>query len=251
MPTARPDFATEMVGAQELHMEILDPTTRNVWQSLGPVTRAEYDAFPLEAVSVTGGERMSPAKSLYRHWVAGTLIASFVGCGGGDSTERTVRADEIPVAHTPPGCYGDVMPPPVLASCTEPLVEEAPDLRGMWRAVSIESDGMESPDHPALGSLQRIEQCGDRVVITGGGVVHDMRADGTEENGVNDVAEFDCATPITVVATFENGVHVLRPVGLPTEVTRRRDGDDLIWEYIGFTARLQLVGPPELDPEDL
>ena len=96
MPTARPDFATEMVGAQELHMEILDPTTRNVWQSLGPVTRAEYDAFPLEAVSVTGGERMSPAKSLYRHWVAGLLIASFVGCGGGDSTERTVRADDHP-----------------------------------------------------------------------------------------------------------------------------------------------------------
>ena len=55
MPTARPDFATEMVGAQELHMEILDPTTRNVWQSLEPVTRGEYDAFRLEAGFVKVG----------------------------------------------------------------------------------------------------------------------------------------------------------------------------------------------------
>ncbi|MDH3623586.1 MAG: hypothetical protein OES69_08225 [Myxococcales bacterium] len=48
MPTGRPDFATKMVGAQELHMEILDPSTQNVWQSLEPVTLAEYRAFPLE-----------------------------------------------------------------------------------------------------------------------------------------------------------------------------------------------------------
>lgn len=55
MQTARPDFATEMVGAQELHMEILEPTSRNVWQSLEPVTRAEYDAFRLEAGFVKVG----------------------------------------------------------------------------------------------------------------------------------------------------------------------------------------------------
>ena len=33
-----------------------------------------------------------------------------------------MQADEIPVAHTPPGGYGPEMPPPVLAGCTEPLV---------------------------------------------------------------------------------------------------------------------------------
>ena len=62
--------------------------------------------------------------------------------------------------------------------------------------------------------------CGDRVVITAGGIIHDMRCDSTEANGVNDVAEFDQATPITVVATFEDGVHVLRTVGVPIEVKR-------------------------------
>jgi hypothetical protein len=39
---------------------------------------------------------------------------------------------------------------------------------------------------------------------------------------------------------------VLRPVGLPgVEVTRRRGGDELVWTYPGFTARLAQVGPPD------
>ncbi|HVJ99088.1 MAG TPA: hypothetical protein VNC41_19850, partial [Acidimicrobiia bacterium] len=94
---------------------------------------------------------------------------------------------------------------------------------------------------PALGHVQRIEQAGDRIVVTGGGVVHDMRCDGTVERGVDDVAEFDKETRISVVATYEDGVHVLRPVGLPIEVTRERSGDDMIWTYLGFTARLRPV----------
>jgi len=69
--------------------------------------------------------------------------------------------------------------------------------------------------------------------------------DGTEEHGVHDVAEFDHRTPITVVATYEDGVHVLRPVGLPgVEVTRERDGDQVVWTYVGFEARLERVDPP-------
>jgi len=155
-----------------------------------------------------------------------------------------VLADEIPVAHTPPGGWTGPMPAPVLAGCTEPLAPGAPDLRGLWRIVQVEVAGTVDPTHRALGAHQRIEQCGDRVVITAGGMIHDMRADGTEVNGVHDVAEFDKTTPITVVATFEDGVHVLRPVGVPIEVRRRRDGDQLVWDYVGFTARLDRVDPP-------
>jgi hypothetical protein len=58
---------------------------------------------------------------------------------------------------------------------------------------------------------------------------------------VHDVAEFDKTTEITVVATFEDGVHVLRPVGVPIEVTRRLVGTQLIWDYLGFTAVLERV----------
>lgn len=89
--------------------------------------------------------------------------------------------------------------------------------------------------------MQRIEQAGDRIIVTAGRVVHDMRCDGTVENGVHDVAEIDLTTPITVVATYEDGVHVLRPVGLPIEVTRRRDGDQMVWTYVGFIAVCERV----------
>jgi hypothetical protein len=152
-----------------------------------------------------------------------------------------LAAGDIPVAHTPRGGYGEQMPPPILTGCDEPPVDGAPDLRGVWRVASVEIDGQKTEEHPAIGHLQRIEQCGDRIVITGGGVVHDMRCDGTEENGVNDVAEFDFKTPITVVATYEHGAHTLRPAGIPVEVTRRLDGETLIWSYLTFTARLERV----------
>jgi len=153
---------------------------------------------------------------------------------------RTV--DEIPVAHTPAGGWRGEMPPPVLAGCSEPLVDGAPDLLGLWQVVAIDVNGAPAPEeHRAYGMLQRIEQAGDRMVVTGGGVIHDMRCDGTPENGVNDVAERDFKTRITVVATYENGVHVLRPVGIPIEVTRRLDGDEMVWSYVGFTARLRRI----------
>ena len=146
-----------------------------------------------------------------------------------------------PVAHTPPGGYGTTMPAPLLAGCDHPLAPGAPDLRGTWSVVQVEVGGAVVTGHPALGHVQRIEQCGDRVIVTGGGVVHDMRADGTLEHGVHDVAERDKSTPITVVATFEDGVHVLRPVGIPIEVTRRIDDGEMVWGYLGFTARLRRV----------
>ena len=136
------------------------------------------------------------------------------------------------------------MPAPFLDACTEPIVAGAPDMRGTWVVVSVDVAGVDDPAHRAIGSVQRIEQCGDRVIVTAGGIVHDMRCDGTEEHGVHDVAEFDKATPITVVATFEDGVHVLRPVGVPIEVTRRIDGDQLVWQYLGFTARLTRTEVP-------
>jgi hypothetical protein len=120
-------------------------------------------------------------------------------------------------------------------------------LRGLWKVIGVEVNGAPVPDHPAIGHVQRVEQCGDRLVVTAGGVVHDMRCDGTDANGVHDVAEFDFKTPIVVVASYENAVHVLRPVGIPIEVTRRRDGADMIWTYLTFTARLERIGGPE-DP---
>jgi hypothetical protein len=155
-----------------------------------------------------------------------------------------VNADEIAVVHTPPGGWTE-MPPPFLGGCTEPLVADAPDLRGLWKVVAVDVAGEPAPDHPVMGHLQRIEQCGDRVVITAGGIVHDMRADATEENGVHDVMQTDVTTPIHVVASFEDGVHVLRPVGLSeVAVTRHIEGDQMVWIYgPAFVARLERTQP--------
>lgn len=63
--------------------------------------------------------------------------------------------------------------------------------------------------------------------------------DRTEDSGVHDVAEFDFKTPITVIATYENHVHTLRPVGVPIVVTRQLDGETMVWRYLSFTARLE------------
>jgi hypothetical protein len=152
------------------------------------------------------------------------------------------KANDIPIAHTPSGGWHGEMPPPVLAACDEPLITGAPDLRGLWEAYEVEVDGQVVGDHPALRKRQRIEQCGDRLVVTAAGIIHDMRCDGSEEHGVHDVAQIDYSTPIAVTASYEHGVHILRPNGMPITVTRRLDGAVMVWDYGGaFVARLRRV----------
>jgi hypothetical protein len=142
-----------------------------------------------------------------------------------------LRADDIPVAHTPGGGWR-TMPAPILAGCTEALSPGAPDLRGTWHAHDVTVDGAPAPpDHPLRRHVERIEQCGDRVVVVAAGVVHDMRADGVLEHGVDDVAA-GSGVRIRVTASFENAALVLRPAGLPgIEVTRRIADGDLVWRY--------------------
>ena len=152
---------------------------------------------------------------------------------------------DIARVHTPPGGYGAVMPQPILDDCDERPPEDAPDLRGLWRAVDArDSDGNPlADDHPMHRHVERIEQAGDRVIVTAGGVVHDMVVDGTFENGVNDVMAVDFNTAISVAASYEDGVLVLRPQGLPgVEVRRWRDDDVLVWQYSTvFTVRMKRV----------
>ena len=162
-----------------------------------------------------------------------------------DTSEPVVRADDIPVAHTPEGGWQGDLPPPVLAACTEPLAPGAPDLRGLWRVYAVEAEGQPVPDHPFIGQEQRIEQCGNRIVITAGRIVHDMRADGTLENGVNDVAEADLSQKIQVAALFTDGRLDLHPFGVdpnrPALVTREIVDGELVWIYGPFKVRLRQI----------
>ena len=71
-------------------------------------------------------------------------------------------AAEIPKGNTP-GCGYDHFPLPILADCTEPLPADAADLRGLW--VGVEGGH--------VGHVERVEQCGRRVVVTSSGIIHD------------------------------------------------------------------------------
>ncbi|HMO53979.1 MAG TPA: hypothetical protein PJ994_05700 [Tepidiformaceae bacterium] len=138
-----------------------------------------------------------------------------------------VQARDIPVAKTPPGGWKE-MPPPVLAGCDEPLAPGVPDMRGMWKAFRVEENGLALDD---LSHRERIEQAGNRVVITSSGIIHDMYADGTLENGVNDVSAVGFQ-PISVAATFEEGKLVLRPNNAFVAVTRHLEDDVLVWHLL-------------------
>ncbi len=137
-------------------------------------------------------------------------------------------ASDIPIAHTPEGGWKDEMPPLVLADCTEPLAPGVSDMRGLWKACSVEVNGELIDD---LSHFERVEQGGNRVVITSPPVIHDMVCDGTLENGVNDVSGFNLQ-PISVAATWEDGKHVLRPNNDMIAVTREMDGDELVWTIV-------------------
>lgn len=162
----------------------------------------------------------------------------------------STSVDEIPVAYTPPGGW-TTWPAPVLAGCDDPIPDDAPDLDGLWQVTDVRVDDAVVETHPLVGSVQRIEQRGDRVVVTSGGVIHDMRCDGVLEHGVVDVAAADKETPLRVTATYEDGVHVLRPEGTDIEVRRWRDCDDLLWDYAFFVARLERIGDSDVDPATL
>ncbi len=150
-------------------------------------------------------------------------------------TANDVYADNIPVAHTPTGGYGNSFPPPVLATCTEPLVDGAPDLRGIWKAVGVERDGEPAPEGDRLYHyVERIEQCGNRIVDMGGGTISDGRADGTAANGIHDVLVFDYTTPIHVIVTYEEGTtYVLHPM-LVSVIGRLLPGVNVPWSWLPF-----------------
>gem|GEM_PF-142556 len=130
-------------------------------------------------------------------------------------------ANDIPLDGTKDGASLSRWAPRTLDGCREPLAPGVPDMRGVWEVY----------EGAMLGHVERIEQAGNRITITTGGLVHDMFADGTLENGVNDTSGID-GPHIRVAATFEDGVHKLRPFNKRiVAVTRKLDGDELVWRY--------------------
>ena len=148
-------------------------------------------------------------------------------------------AQDIPKGNTP-GCAYDHFPLPVLEGCREPLSPDAADLRGLWQAVSGK-----------LGHVERIEQCGRRVVITTAGLIHDGGPNATAGEGTNDTEgrvlftlgsqEFCGRTSATM--TWDEGILNFHAFGWgPLVVRRYLEGEALIWEYAdGSVTRMERI----------
>lgn len=137
-------------------------------------------------------------------------------------------AIEIAKGNTP-GCRYDHFPLPVLRECTEPLPDNAADLRGLWIGVTGK-----------IGHVERIEQCGPRVVVTASGIIHDGGPNSTGSYNSNDtegavlfsIGDREYCPRTSASMVWEDKILNFRPFGWgPIVVRRYRDGEQVIWEY--------------------
>ena len=142
-------------------------------------------------------------------------------------------ADDIPIAYTP-GCGYSRVPMPILAECSEPLAEGVVDMRGLWQGISGRK-----------GFLERIEQCGNRVVVTGHNLIHDFRLDGTLRNGARDVGP--ACENFNSAILFRDEIMIFRLFNLFDTVSRRMDGEDMIFTFVdgGETRAKRMCKYPE------
>ncbi|MFK8048778.1 MAG: hypothetical protein AB8B81_10115 [Halioglobus sp.] len=148
-------------------------------------------------------------------------------------------AADIPKGNTP-GCAYDHFPLPILAQCTEPLIEGAADIRGLWMGVTGK-----------VGHLERVEQCGRRVVITAAGIIHDGGPNSSGGENSNDtegsvlftIGDREYCGRTSASMTWENDILNFRPFGWgPIVVRRYLAGEQLVWEYAdGSTTRMNRI----------
>jgi hypothetical protein len=136
---------------------------------------------------------------------------------------------DIPKGNTP-GCAYSHFPLPVLAECTEPLIEGAADIRGLWI-------GVEGGD---VGHVERVEQCGSRTVVTSSGLIHDygpnstagLNTDDTEGSVLFIIGDKEHCGRTSASMIWNNGVLDFHVFGWgPVVVKRYLEGEQLVWEY--------------------
>lgn len=136
-----------------------------------------------------------------------------------------LMAKDIPQAHTP-GCGYTQFPQPILKGCTEPLPEGARDIRGLWQSIDPKL-----PDH-----VERVEQCGDRVVVTTHGLIHDHTPD-ILSNDVTPMKfgplEFCMRMSQATTTWIDNKLH-FKLFGGPTVVKRYIEDGVYQWDYPRF-----------------
>jgi hypothetical protein len=138
-------------------------------------------------------------------------------------------AVDIPKGNTPGGSYSH-FPLPVLAACTESLVEGSDDTRGLWRAVEA----------GYVGHVEQVKHCGRRLVVTSNCIIHDDGANSTLGETTNDTevrVMFSVgATPYcartSASMVWNEGVLDSHVFGWgPVVVRRYLEGKQLVWKY--------------------
>ena len=148
-------------------------------------------------------------------------------------------AADIPKGNTP-DCGYSHFPLPILAECTEPLVEGADDIRGLWLGVE-----------GRVGHVERIEQCGRRVVVTSSGIIHDYGPNSTLGENTNDtegsvafrIGDRPYCPRTSASMIWNRGVLDFHVFGWgPVVVRRYMDGEQLVWEYVdGSVTRMDRI----------
>lgn len=144
-----------------------------------------------------------------------------------------LMAAEIPKGNTP-NCGYTHFPLPILAQCTEPLPKAADDIRGLWIGVQ--------GGH--VGHVERVEQCGSRVVVTSSGIIHDYGPNSTAGLNTNDtegsvlfsIGDNDYCLRSSASMIWNDGVldfHAFGwgPVVVKRYLHREPSGEQLVWEY--------------------
>lgn len=146
-------------------------------------------------------------------------------------------AADIPKGNTP-GCAYEHFPLPILGECTEPLAEGADDIRGLWQEIGG-------------GHVERIEQCGRRVVVTSSGVIHDYGPNSSGGENTNDtegrvvfsLGDKPYCPRTSASMIWNDGVLDFHVFGWgPVVVRRYRQEEELVWEYAdGSVTRMARI----------
>ena len=149
-------------------------------------------------------------------------------------------ARDFPKGNTP-GCAYEHFPLPILAGCTEPLPEGADDIRGLWIGVK--------GGH--VGHVERVEQCGERTVVTSSGIIHDygpnstagLNTDDTEGSVLFTIGNKEYCGRTSASMIWNNKVLDFHVFGWgPVVVKRYLEGDQLVWEYAdGSTTHMNRI----------
>lgn len=148
-------------------------------------------------------------------------------------------AADIPKGNTP-GCSYSHFPLPVLAECTEPLIEGAADIRGLWLGVTGN-----------VGHVERVEQCGSRTIVTSSGLIHDYGPNSTAHPNTDDtegavlftIGDREYCPRTSASKIWNDGVLDFHVFGWgPVVVRRYLDEEQLVWEYAdGSMTRMDRI----------